>query len=425
MQVGLITVDGRPIGNITWSTDEPDLTTPALDGGEDNLSGRAGGTDTGKSFHHHGIGHSRPSHGHSSGHRHGPGHYARGEAREKAHEDKGHDYGHRHGPGHFARGEERQKEQTKEHGANSKGNPFDRERFRKELDDPAVRERAKNIMTGENLNEEANLGVIESAMNRANVRGTSLEKQLQRHKSSGKDERGYYAGWNPNRSAEQDAMEERNIEKALGGSNITNYATDNSSGDLARREKESGAFKHHRTIAGESFFSPGSAEPRDRDHYQAMRKQAGGNAGTSASSPSAGSGSANYMHGQHGAPGENLTTIKTLSGKPFTVHQDAARSFKGLVDELEAGGYKIHDIGGHNHRTIRGSNRLSQHAYGNAIDINPDSNPQHGGTNLPPNISEMAARHGLSWGGDWSERYRDPMHFEWTGGKPSSKTAEE
>jgi hypothetical protein len=50
-----------------------------------------------------------------------------------------------------------------------------------------------------------------------------------------------------------------------------------------------------------------------------------------------------------------------------------------------------------------------------------------GGTNLPKNVSEMAAKHGLIWGdGDWSPRWHDPMHFEWTGasGEPKQQAKE-
>ena len=61
---------------------------------------------------------------------------------------------------------------------------------------------------------------------------------------------------------------------------------------------------------------------------------------------------------------------------------------------------------------------MSEHAYGNAIDINPDKNPWRSSkTNLPSNVSDIAAKHGLIWGGDWSPGSRDPMHFEWTGVK--------
>jgi|ERR1700738_1711777 hypothetical protein len=48
----------------------------------------------------------------------------------------------------------------------------------------------------------------------------------------------------------------------------------NSSGALAAREKASGAFRHHTTINGESFFSPGHAEPALRDRWQNLNKRA-------------------------------------------------------------------------------------------------------------------------------------------------------
>jgi hypothetical protein len=70
-----------------------------------------------------------------------------------------------------------------------------------------------------------------------------------------------------------------------------------------------------------------------------------------------------------------------------------------------------------------GGNTLSEHAFGNAI--NPDRNPFSNKTNLPANISDMAAKHGLTWGGDWGRGSRDNMHFEWTGrGETPTKNAE-
>lgn len=131
-------------------------------------------------------------------------------------------------------------------------------------------------------------------------------------------------------------------------------------------------------------------------------------------------GFANLMHGQYGAPGENQVQIKTPSGKTATVHSAAAESFSGFLKDLEGTGYKIDSLGGLAKRAqANGSGRISQHAYGNAIDINPSRNPYKTSiTDMPPNVSEMAAKWGLSWGGDWSERSRDPMHFEWSGAQP-------
>jgi hypothetical protein len=158
---------------------------------------------------------------------------------------------------------------------NTSGNPFDRERFAKELEEkPWLKEKIKHISLGENQDPRANAAVMETMMNRAVVRGTSLEQQAKRHRSSGVDEGGYYAGYAPHYSTAKGEMADRNLSAALRGSNITNYATDNSSGALAARERASGSFRHHDTINGESFFSPGSAEPALRDRWQSLNKKA-------------------------------------------------------------------------------------------------------------------------------------------------------
>ncbi|GEM_PF-5898817 len=142
----------------------------------------------------------------------------------------------------------------------------------------------------------------------------------------------------------------------------------------------------------------------------------GSNPGGAEASSAPGRGAANHMSGQYGPAGSNLTTITTASGKRVTVHRAAAENFRGFLNELEGSGYKINSLGGHNHRTIRGGSRLSQHAYGNAIDINPAQNPMGSRlvTDMPKNVSDMAAKWGLTWGGDWKRR-PDAMHFEWNG----------
>jgi len=155
------------------------------------------------------------------------------------------------------------------------GNPFDRARFKRELEEkPWLREKIKHISLGENQDPNANLAVIETMMNRAVVRGTSLEAQARRHASSGVDEHGYYAGYAAGYSQSKGEMAEGNISRALSNSNISGYATDNSSGALAAREIASGSFKHHGTINGESFFSPGHAEPAFRDTWQELNQKA-------------------------------------------------------------------------------------------------------------------------------------------------------
>jgi D-alanyl-D-alanine carboxypeptidase len=131
-------------------------------------------------------------------------------------------------------------------------------------------------------------------------------------------------------------------------------------------------------------------------------------------------GGANFMHGQYGGVGQNQQKIMLASGKKLTVNAAAAESFKGFFDELEGGGYNIKSIAGFDARQ-KESGGWSQHAYGNAVDVNPfglgNGFSRQLQTNLPPNVSDMAAKYGLSWGGDWKGK-KDAMHFEWMGKKP-------
>ena len=71
------------------------------------------------------------------------------------------------------------------------------------------------------MNKEANVSVIETMMNRAAMAGTSLAAQATLHSSEG----GYYAGYNPGALATRRAFLEDSLNKALGGSNVSNYAT--------------------------------------------------------------------------------------------------------------------------------------------------------------------------------------------------------
>jgi hypothetical protein len=153
---------------------------------------------------------------------------------------------------------------------------FDRSRFAAELEaKPWLKEKILGIASGENKDPQANLAVIESMMNRAAARGTSLEQAA---KLVGEGNGGYYAGYDPGalRRPAIRKMIEGNLRAALGGSNVSNYATDNSSGGLAEREKRSGKFRLQFEHGGESFFSPGTAGgahgPASRERYEAWRK---------------------------------------------------------------------------------------------------------------------------------------------------------
>lgn len=116
-----------------------------------------------------------------------------------------------------------------------------------------------------------------------------------------------------------------------------------------------------------------------------------------------------------------LTTVKSPGGVDFRVHKASAPAFQGFLADLEHSGYRISsvDSGGWNIRNIAGTDTLSQHGMGNAIDINAGKNPvtkpgEPMQTNLPANIGELADKWHLVWGGNWHSK-KDPMHFEWNG----------
>lgn len=69
--------------------------------------------------------------------------------------------------------------------------------------------------------------------------------------------------------------------------------------------------------------------------------------------------------------------------------------------------------GAYNYRPIRGSSRLSCHAFGAAIDFDPDHNGMntvHRSHMAQPVIDAFKSE-GAFWGGDFHTR-QDPMHFQ-------------
>lgn len=108
-----------------------------------------------------------------------------------------------------------------------------------------------------------------------------------------------------------------------------------------------------------------------------------------------------------------LTTITSPSGARFTVAADYAPKFQALIGDLESAGYGINPkvSGGYNPRNIAGTNKPSNHAFGRAIDINWDRNARGTKGDIPAELARsLAAKHGMTWGGDWKNP--DAMHFE-------------
>lgn len=148
----------------------------------------------------------------------------------------------------------------------------------------------------------------------------------------------------------------------------------------------------------------------------------------SSPSPVVGSGtdqSSSYgAYGEHSGPSRGYSTgpIPKLAhwkwhGINMTTDAAAVGKFRGLLDSLAAEGYKISTLYSYANRRIEDNSRLSEHAYGRAIDINPGANPMLNSqlrTNMPKNIAELARKYGLVWGGTWHSK-KDPMHFSTTG----------
>lgn len=115
-----------------------------------------------------------------------------------------------------------------------------------------------------------------------------------------------------------------------------------------------------------------------------------------------------------------------------------------LVDDYDADDIKsmsANNSSAFNYRVIEGSTKLSSHAYGLAIDINPMVNPCVKGESISPEngqpyaerdvtkctgkykkhmihkndtIYKIFTKYGFSWGGDWNNS-KDYQHFEYNG----------
>lgn len=146
-----------------------------------------------------------------------------------------------------------------------------RQRFAKELaDNPALKEKLFGIVMGENKDDKAGRSVMESAMNRAVVRGTSLAAQLKLHAQSGINEGGYYAGFRPRDVARYRERLEGQLKDVLAGSNVSDYATDNASSWLAEKHKRNNTFRMRKEYGKETFFSPDSRISKQYDRWRAL-----------------------------------------------------------------------------------------------------------------------------------------------------------
>ena len=126
----------------------------------------------------------------------------------------------------------------------------------------------------------------------------------------------------------------------------------------------------------------------------------------------------------------NLASVTWVDGTrlPFTRVNGAAAALAAAIADLEALGpaytrYLVPSAGTYNCRVIAGTQLLSMHSYGAAIDLSTrysaywqwSDKSAHGLApyvdQIPLQIVAVFERHGFIWGGRWADF--DTMHFEY------------
>jgi len=103
----------------------------------------------------------------------------------------------------------------------------------------------------------------------------------------------------------------------------------------------------------------------------------------------------------------------------MTCHKRLADVFRDALQRAQIAGMqdKIETFGGcFSFRPQRTGSKLSTHAWGIAIDLNPASNAQGSLGDMDPGLIAIFRSAGFEWGGEWTGIRRDPMHFQFCTG---------
>jgi len=114
-----------------------------------------------------------------------------------------------------------------------------------------------------------------------------------------------------------------------------------------------------------------------------------------------------------------LSWDKSRTVTQMTCHNSMAGLFTDVFGHLQTSGLQetITSFGGcFSFRSQRIGTKLSAHSWGIAIDLNPESNAQGALGNMDLGIVGIFRDAGFEWGGDWQEKSRDPMHFQFCTG---------
>lgn len=103
----------------------------------------------------------------------------------------------------------------------------------------------------------------------------------------------------------------------------------------------------------------------------------------------------------------------------MTCHKRLAKGFEDVFQRIQAAGLqeKVKTFGGcFSFRQQRTGSKLSTHAWGIAIDLNPASNAQGTEGDMDAGVVTIFRDVGFEWGGQWEGKRRDPMHFQFCSG---------
>mgnify|MGYP001328661190 CR=1 FL=1 len=106
-----------------------------------------------------------------------------------------------------------------------------------------------------------------------------------------------------------------------------------------------------------------------------------------------------------------LSWNRSQTVNAITCHKLPANAFTTVFDRIQSSGLqnKITSFGGcFSFRSQRMGTKLSTHAWGIAIDLNPETNEQGTAGNMDPGLIATFREAGFKWGGDWQGRSRDP-----------------
>ncbi len=95
------------------------------------------------------------------------------------------------------------------------------------------------------------------------------------------------------------------------------------------------------------------------------------------------------------------------------IAEEVEAALKALVDCGVWDDFRTYD-GGYCWRPKRGSDKLSMHGFGGALDFNAATNELGMVGDMKVAIVDVFEGRGWEWGGRW--RRPDPMHFQWARG---------